>query len=320
MLFCVTNHKDKTYSNKSLFVAGFGDGGGGPTAPIIERIERMNNVAGLPRVKFEDPTTFFDQISADTEKRMVNTWKGELYFELHRGTYTSQAKTKWYNRVCELLLRDVEILAALGHVSGQKAITYPQSELEEMWKLVLLNQFHDILPGSSIELVYVDAIQDYEQVYEQGTRLRNELVSKLVGGDENAKSLAVVNTTSYERRDVLVEVDSTTAGLVGSNVKNVQLTDNGKKALVVVDSVPAMASKTVHVNTNQVVPPISVEPLADGSVKVENKLVSVVFNAHGQIVEFIDKRVSGGRAVHLQEQKGNVFVMYEDIPLFWDGK
>jgi alpha-mannosidase len=154
--FAVKNNKDKLYSNKSLLLYGNGDGGGGPLQPMIERLTRLQAVEGLPAtIEFKNPNTFYDQLAEHSKD--LNVWQGELYFELHRGTYTSHCIIKKYNRMCELLLREVEILYVLGCTLG--VAQYPYKELDHLWKLVLLNQFHDVLPGSSIQIVYPDAIK-----------------------------------------------------------------------------------------------------------------------------------------------------------------
>ena len=149
--YSVTNFKDKERSDKAMLVFGMGDGGGGPQMEMLERIQRMKNLKGLPKVQAETPTQFFKKIERDSQDKPLLKWKGELYFELHRGTYTSQAKTKKGNRKSEFLLREVE----LWSIAAQKDLSYPKQELDRLWKLTLLNQFHDVLPGSSITEVFV---------------------------------------------------------------------------------------------------------------------------------------------------------------------
>ena len=146
-IFNVENFKDKERINESLYLFGNGDGGGGPTVDMIERIERLKlDIDGIPRFKYSTPREFF--LSTQAKAKDLLTWVGELYLEFHRGTYTSQAQTKFYNRKNEILLRDVEILsifAGLASSSSSSKIFADYPDLEEIWKLVLLNQFHDIL-------------------------------------------------------------------------------------------------------------------------------------------------------------------------------
>jgi alpha-mannosidase len=150
------DYKDHRHSRRSLLVFGHGDGGGGPTRTMLETLRRARDLQGLPRTEIRTPQAFFDALEAEPDERP--TAVGELYFEYHRGTYTSQARTKRGNRRGEVALHDAEFLNAVG--GGD----YPREELDRLWQLLLLQQFHDILPGSSIGLVYEDAERDLAEV------------------------------------------------------------------------------------------------------------------------------------------------------------
>ena len=150
VLMSATNYKEKERSNESMLVFGYGDGGGGPSIPMLEHLERMKNVHGLPKVEVRDPNEFFDILEKDSKQLL--TWVGELYFEFHRGTYTTQANVKKHNRACEFLLREVEAIHSFLLVHARDKLDYPHNKLNELWELVLLNQFHDVLPGTSIGL------------------------------------------------------------------------------------------------------------------------------------------------------------------------
>ena len=143
----------------SLMAFGKGDGGGGPTWQHIERLRRCRGVADtvglLPRVHLgKSVDEFFDGLEKKADSLV--TWHGELYFELHRGVYTTQSKSKLNNRKSEFLLRDIELLATIASVSDPTYI-YPKKELDDMWTSVLLCQFHDCLPGTSIKMCYDDS-------------------------------------------------------------------------------------------------------------------------------------------------------------------
>ncbi|MEP6813782.1 MAG: glycoside hydrolase family 38 C-terminal domain-containing protein, partial [Actinomycetota bacterium] len=173
---------DHDHSRTSLLVFGYGDGGGGPTKPMLETLRRARDLQGLPRTHQVTSDEFFDALETEHGKRPVVV--GELYFEYHRGVYTSQAAVKRGNRRCEQALHDAEFLAVAR--GGE----YPRAELDRLWKLLLLQQFHDILPGSSIGEVYDDAERDLAEV-ETGA---NALV---------ATGTALVNTTGFSRREVV---------------------------------------------------------------------------------------------------------------------
>ncbi|MBW8853546.1 MAG: alpha-mannosidase, partial [Bradyrhizobium sp.] len=173
--------KDHESSGTSLLVYGFGDGGGGPTRAMLERLRRMRDLQGLPRVHQSTSDEFFSALEHEPAARPAIV--GELYFEYHRGVYTSQAFVKRGNRVCEHLLHDVELL---GVARG----AYPRDELDRLWKLLLLQQFHDILPGSSIGLVYDDARRDFAEL--------ESALQELVG-----TGTTPVNTVGVGRREVV---------------------------------------------------------------------------------------------------------------------
>ncbi|TPX59664.1 hypothetical protein SpCBS45565_g07680 [Spizellomyces sp. 'palustris'] len=312
----VHNNKDKPYSNQSLLVYGNGDGGGGPLIPMIERLRRMQNVEGLPAtVKFGSPNTFYEELE-QTSRDLVS-WKGELYFELHRGTYTSQAHTKKYNRQTELLLRDIEILSSLCVATGVSDFKYPKTELDRLWKLVLLNQFHDVLPGSSIEIVYHDALKFYADVVESGTKLRNEALEALIGRQRSStKGFATVfNPTSWTRPRQVIEIDTETANVDVSTLQ--QISADGRKALVILEEAPAYALKTVQMGYKPSdFVPVTVDTSSGEKTIVENAFIKVVFDQHGRLESLYDKKE--GRETIAPQYLANVFKLYEDIPLYWD--
>jgi alpha-mannosidase len=181
LLKVAREYRDHDHARTSLLVFGYGDGGGGPTKDMLETLRRAADLQGLPRTAQRTSEEFFDALEAGGGDRPVVA--GELYFEYHRGVYTSQARTKRGNRRGEQALHDAEFLACLRP-------GYPREELDRLWKLLLLQQFHDILPGSSIRLVYEDAERDLAAV-EAGA-------NALAGAGET-----LVNTVGFARRDVV---------------------------------------------------------------------------------------------------------------------
>ncbi|MFE1916077.1 alpha-mannosidase [Streptomyces anandii] len=154
------NFKEKGAARHSLAPTGWGDGGGGTTREMVAKAARLRDLEGSARVEWETPSAFFDKAEAEYPDAPV--WVGELYLELHRATLTSQAKTKQGNRRSEHLLREAELWAATAAV--RTGFPYPYEELDRIWKTVLLHQFHDILPGSSIAWVHREARATYERV------------------------------------------------------------------------------------------------------------------------------------------------------------
>ena len=154
------NYRDHGRGTTSLVPFGYGDGGGGPTREMLAAARRTADLEGSPKVELGSAASFFARAQAEYEALPV--WVGELYLELHRGTYTSQAKTKLGNRRSEHLLREAELWCATAAV--RTGYSYPAAELKRLWRLVLLQQFHDILPGSSIAWVHQDAERNYAAV------------------------------------------------------------------------------------------------------------------------------------------------------------
>lgn len=182
LLRAVRAYADHEHSGTSLLVFGYGDGGGGPTRAMLETLRRARDLQGLPRTTLRTSDEFFAALESEPGERPVVV--GELYLEYHRGTYTSQARTKRLNRRAEQALHDAEFLCCLG--GGE----YPRPELDGLWKTLLLNQFHDILPGSSIRLVYEDAERQLAEI-ETGA-------AALWPWGETP-----VNTTGFPRREVV---------------------------------------------------------------------------------------------------------------------
>ena len=182
LLKTARDYRNLEHSHTSLLVYGHGDGGGGPTRDMLESLRRARDLQGLPRTHTASPAEFFDALEAEPGPRPVVV--GELYLEYHRGTYTTQGRTKRGNRRGEQALHDAEVLAVA------RGGAYPRAELDRLWKLLLLQQFHDILPGSSIRLVYEDAERDLAAV-EAGA-------AALVG-----EGSVPFNTTCFARTDVV---------------------------------------------------------------------------------------------------------------------
>ncbi len=190
----VARFQDAAWSNWSLMPFGHGDGGGGPTREMLERARRMADLYGAPRVSTGSTAEFFERVEREAfEGAPVPVGRGELYFETHRGTLTSQLRTKQGNRRCEQLLREVELWAA---TAGRPA------EVDELWREVLTQQFHDIIPGSSIAWVHQDAERIHAAVAADLERRLVALLDELVPGEPH-----VVNASAVAR-DEVVEIDA----------------------------------------------------------------------------------------------------------------
>lgn len=169
------NYKDADRSAQALYLFGFGDGGGGPDAFMIEQLRRTKNLLGVPRSETRDPNEFFDRLGRDADD--FATVEGELYFEYHRGTYTSQAEVKRLNRLVEGRLQTLEFLCTASLLAGKPAPS--RAEIEGLWRTLLTNQFHDILPGSSIGEVYARTQSELEEAAQTAEVLSQNLLDAL---------------------------------------------------------------------------------------------------------------------------------------------
>ena len=273
----VADFKDQDRSSHSLYLYGWGDGGGGPEPDMIESAHRLRSIDGAPQVELGRAADFFAR--AKQEAHNLTTWVGELYFELHRGTYTSQARTKRLNRRAEQALREAEIWSvAVGH-------DYPAAVFDSSWKRLLINQFHDILPGSSIDWVYEDAERELEAVVEIAGGITTSAQSALVGSGDN---LTAFNVNSHPRREV-VEVD-------------------GRCVLV---GAPACGWASVADSGAVQLQPVSVSGQA-----MENGLLRVTWDDRGLLTSIWDKEAR--REALAPGAVGNALLLHDDNPKNWD--
>jgi alpha-mannosidase len=272
--------KDHDRSHTSLLLYGYGDGGGGPTKGMLETLRRVRDLQGVPRTTQRTSEQFFGELEREATDLPVRV--GELYFEYHRGTYTTQAGVKRANRQCEFLLHDVELLAALAHWRGLGE--YPRAELDRLWQLLCLNQFHDIIPGSSITEVYEDTHRDYAEIERAGEGLRAAALAALGDGGGATRPL---NTVGIERRGVVLTPDGT--------------------------AIMAAARPFSSATTEAATAPVTIVAGADGWT-LENAYLRAVVGRDGRVEQLLH-RASGRDALR---EPGNVIEIYEDVPVNWD--
>jgi len=180
--------KNKDLSHEVLISYGHGDGGGGTTRSMIENIRAINRVPGMPHIKTANAQEFFEKIHQNVEQtdRYVPLWDGELYLEYHRGTYTSQARNKRNNRKLENAMGQLEWLSVLSSLAGG---AYRAKRMHDCWETILRDQFHDIIPGSSIHEVYEDTAREYETLWSEVGDMQNEAVGVLCDTAKDSWSL-----------------------------------------------------------------------------------------------------------------------------------
>ncbi|GAB3564630.1 alpha-mannosidase [Spelaeicoccus albus] len=248
-------HAERTYLEKgngtsSLVPFGWGDGGGGPTREMLASANRFHDLEGSPRVKVASPRDFFTHAEAEYANPPV--WVGEMYLELHRGTYTSQLRTKQGNRRSEHLLREAELWAATAAVRA--GADYPYDELSTVWHQVLLQQFHDILPGSSIAWVAQDAERHYADIAARLDQLIADSARRLVGDGDRT---LVLNAAPHDRHGVpamgIAEPVGADAGVEVTRAGDEYMLDNGR-IRAVVDSSGRLTSLLDYATGREAVP------------------------------------------------------------------
>lgn len=277
-------YREKQVSNVALMPYGIGDGGAGPGEYHINMIERCAALNNMPKVKLATGAEFFAKLEEDKEK--YPSFQGELYLEKHRGTYTTQAKVKRFNRLAEQELHNAEWLCSLAYLEG---FSYPFDEFDKVWKEVLLYQFHDILPGSSIHRVYEELYIRYPMLLEEIKKLSADAIEFLANKFAD-KNLYVCNSTPFEK-----------SGFI-----------RNEKGLWKYNCLPYSAS-LAELTTQ------AFSDLSFGENYMENKNLKVVFNDKGEIIQLLDKQNSNANCV---KTTFNALRIYDDkrmIPFdAWD--
>ncbi|HEX7715100.1 MAG TPA: glycoside hydrolase family 38 C-terminal domain-containing protein, partial [Bacillota bacterium] len=282
-----------------LLPFGWGDGGGGPTRDHLEYLRREKNLEGMPQARIASPLEFFKNIE---DQEPIAKYVGELYFQAHRGTYTSQARIKQANRRSELALREAELWSTVA--ARLNGFEYPRIDLETAWKKVLLNQFHDILPGSSIHRVYEEAETAYRQILDLAGRVTGWALAGFINhAEQDVEALTVFNSLSWERT-VLVKLPwSGGAAKADGVILPGQVIDG---ATLVSLTVPACGWTTLY-PAACLAPAV---PVQVGDRYLENEFLRVELDDRGALTRILDKEADR----ELITAPANVFKMYQDIP------
>jgi alpha-mannosidase len=308
-----TDFTQKESQQTLLTSFGYGDGGGGPTRQMLETIREMKNFPAMPKVRHGKAIDFFEQMekgSADT----LPVWDGELYLEYHRGTYTSQARTKRSNRKSEFKMHDAEFLASMASLVDS-TYAYPREQLNKLWELICLNQFHDIIPGSSIGQVYEDAARDYEQIQAAASEVQAGALEVIAAGSK--ADLLIINPTAFSRDDFALWAGALEPGQVIQNddgsIAVTQKTENG--TLIAAGQLPPLSVLPLHMKSANSAPEPS-SSLTASPRHLENDFVRVELNAAGDITKIYDK--ANKRDVLTKGAIANRFQAFEDRPINYD--
>ncbi len=315
-------YQDKRVNHNLLVSYGFGDGGGGVTRDMLEMRRRLDVMPGLPSVRTGRADAYFRGLheTIDNSSEYVHTWDGELYLEYHRGTYTSQAYNKRMNRKLELAYRNAEWLNVLTNVLGAQSwskMRERQGRLNEGWKIILRNQFHDIIPGSSIHEVYEDSRIEYGEALALVDVTLQESESA-IQSEANPNVWTVYNSANWARDSIVRLPDEEATGEISWRDSNGELLNAqriGSEWWIAVPSVPSCGWTTLRSAATQ---PASSD-IALFSVS-ENRISSPYYelewNDEGKWTRLYDRRAR--REVLAQNQRANMFQVFEDIPLAHD--
>lgn len=307
----IRDFAEKDRCDWSLLSYGWGDGGGGPDRRHLEFLKRSKNLEGLPRCKQMSVSEFFHKADDCPD---LPEWVGELYLELHRGTYTTQGHNKWFNRKSELLYRDAELLCSVAAPMG---LEYPRAELLVQWKRILCNQFHDVIPGSSIRAVYEDTDLMYPEIMAIGEKAAADALEKIASEiDTTGEGDAIVlfNSLPWGRIDIVSAKlpgrgDFTVLDPSGSEIAS-QVVDRNVRFVA---TVPSMGYATYRLVKKA--PKRFRSELKVTRNRLENAFYKVELDNKGVIKSLVHK--ASGREMLPAGERANLIQLFEDKPNDW---
>ena len=299
-------YQNKDINNDILIAFGYGDGGGGPTREMLETSKRMEKgIRGIPKVRQEFAGNYFEELEERVEgNKSLPVWEGELYFEYHRGTYTSMGRNKRSNRRCEQLLMDAELLEVLTGTSEKE-------EMDKIWRTVLLNQFHDILQGSSIAEVYEVTKKEYAEIESRLAEMIAEKLNLLMDGGQD--KISVFNTLGFDRNDVVSLGDCHAAALTDESGKIYPVQETAQGAVAYITDIPAKGGKTLQLLDTVKEEASRIQITENG---IETPFYRISIDENGLFTSIYDKECD--REVLKAGEKGNLLRMYEDKPMHYD--
>ncbi len=306
----VRQFQDKDRAGEILFTFGHGDGGGGPENSHLEMLRREKDLEGLPKCEMKSIPEFFKSIDNNAD---YHEWVGELYLEYHRGTYTTQARNKKLNRRAELLFRDVELFGCLAKPTG---FEYPAEKINLNWKGILLHQFHDVIPGTSIRQVYEDTEASYMQILASGDEIRAKAllsIAEKIDSTGDGDAIVVFNSLSWDRVDIArVKAPPGEEYRVLDSEGNEVPSQISGGEIIFAASVPScgyrvyrLAKGSSQSNTN----------LKEDKTCLENRFYKIKLDENGLIESLVLKKT--GREMVPNGTRANVLQIFEDKPLDW---
>ncbi|MEK8213891.1 alpha-mannosidase [Paenibacillus sp. FSL L8-0463] len=316
-------YRDKEMNQELLLSYGYGDGGGGVNREMLEMRRRLDLLPGLPKVTTGRADAYFEKLQqtvADTDS-YIHTWDGELYLEYHRGTYTSQAYNKQMNRKLELAYREAEWLNALQSILQKDWNLYQAKPLTSGWKIILRNQFHDIIPGSSIREVYEDSTVEYEEAWQIGSQIDTQARAAIAAG-KTAGSFSVWNSSPWSITE-LVAIPASAGMEQGYWLSDAGLCLNAQLDTgiwyIEVQDIPSLGYTTIHFHGEAESINSELSPFSHTELGIQTPFYQLAWNEAGQLTRIYDK--AARREVLAKGANGNLLQVFEDKPLAheaWD--
>jgi alpha-mannosidase len=305
------HYRQKAVNTELLMPFGWGDGGGGPTREMIEAIRAQADLPGIPRVQIGKVEPYFERLAERLRDQDIPVWDDELYLEKCHGVYTSQSRNKRLNRQSERLYHDAEWLCSLADtLTGETA--YPQSELNAGWEIILHNQFHDVLPGTSIPQVFEDCYKDYARVEGIGRNAleaaQQRLASRVHAEEE---SVLVFNPLAWPRAGLVELPWSVALEEKALSIDETQLlsqvvtSGGGQRILFETGAVPSLGYQTFPLVS---IRELDAEPMMVTKTLLENRFYRIRINERGQITSLFDKR----NEREVLTAPGNTLQIFED--------
>jgi alpha-mannosidase len=307
------NFRGKTKHPETLLAFGWGDGAGGPSEKMLENYARIKEFPALPRLRMGSISEFFASLP---DPATLPKYIGELYLELHRGTLTTQGQVKLQNRQLEQRLVEAEAFGTLALANG---FDYPSETIQKAWQTLLLNQFHDILPGSSIHEVYEVTHREMTNAIEQAVSIRDGALDAISGGGGSDRLVANPGLADRPLLALLPGVSETSITLVDGTAVSTQVTDGGVLIGADETDVAGLGWRALRIGAASTVKPmlsspVHAHPTDDGGAVISNDELRVTIAPDGTITQAHDKHANRDALAG----PGNQLVAYLDKPRSWD--
>lgn len=313
------NYKDKGLTDTLLLPFGYGDGGGGPNESMLELLQTFKKMPSLPTIEFGGVKEYFHKLDENISNSSAyfHVWDGELYFETHRGTYTSQAKVKKLNRRSEIDMKFAEWLGVVNSIIDNNWQNYPKSDFDSYWKTILKNQFHDIIPGSSIAEVYKDVNLEFTELYEKYNVTTERLLEPLLNTNSMGE-ITIFNNSSWSRSNNVIfwknNLENVSFKNSNNNKLSAQRTMLNDGYFVEIPEIDSLSGITIQYEPHDLCDENKSSNFKYATNTLDTPIYLIKWNHYGHITSIYDKQNSW----EVLADVGNVLTIYEDKPMKYD--